>query len=287
MRRNANAAGGGHVRAKKQYGQNFLIDEGILDEIVEGAGITGEEIVVEIGPGLGSLTKRLCGQAGFVLAVEIDQELLPLLSASLHPYQNIKLLHADIMKISLLEEVQTFREKRGIPDAYPVKVVANLPYYITTPILMKLLEEEPFVEDITVMVQKEVGERICALPGSRDYGALSVACQVRCETEWLIDVPPESFRPRPKVDSCVIRLAKRQEYAVSPHDIKMFWNIVKAGFNQRRKRLANSLTNAGLCRKEEIEKVLEDLGLDVNIRAEKCSLQDFANLADGLDAGDR
>lgn len=263
---------------KKGYGQNFLIDSNILDNIVSCAEITPEDFVLEIGPGIGSLTQVLAENARQVLAVEIDSALIPILGQTLEGYGNIEILNQDILKTNLDTLI---REKNG---GRPIKVVANLPYYITTPILMELLEKHYPVTSLTVMVQKEVAGRIQAAPGTKDYGALSVAVQYYCDANVAMIVPPSCFMPRPKVASAVITLRVLPERRVKTRDEKLFFHIVKCAFGQRRKTLLNSLYNQGGLglSKEKLTELLQSLGWDDRIRGETLGLPEFARLADAV-----
>lgn len=263
---------------KKGYGQNFLIDSNILDNIVSSAEITPEDFVLEIGPGIGSLTQALAEHARQVLAVEIDSALIPILGQTLDGYDNIEILNQDILKTNLDTLI---REKN---DGRPIKVVANLPYYITTPILMELLEKRYPVTSLTVMVQKEVAGRIQAAPGTKDYGALSVAVQYYCDAEIAMVVPPSCFMPRPKVASAVIMLRVLPERRVKTQDENLFFHIVKCAFGQRRKTLLNSLSNQGNLglSKEKLTELLHDLGWDERIRGETLGLPEFARLTDAI-----
>lgn len=260
---------------KKKFGQNFLIDGRVLDRIVQGAGITKEDDVLEIGPGIGALTQVLCEAARHVRAVEIDRELIPILEKSLSDYDNVDVINADIMDTEL-------------HDLYPgpFKVVANLPYYITTPIVMKLLESDADIESITVMVQKEVAERMQAAPGGKDYGVLTLSVAYHAEAEIIANVPPNCFMPRPDVSSAVIKLRRRSEPAVTPRSPDHMFRLIRAAFSQRRKTLINAVSNdvsLGLP-KAELEAALQELGLDTRIRGERLSLQDFSDLSDILTA---
>ena len=260
---------------KKKFGQNFLIDGRVLDRIVQGAGITKADDVLEIGPGIGALTQVLCEAARHVRAVEIDRELIPILEKSLSDYDNVDVINADIMDTELR-------------DLYPgpFKVVANLPYYITTPIVMKLLESDADIESITVMVQKEVAERMQAAPGGKDYGVLTLSVAYHAEAEIIANVPPNCFMPRPDVSSAVIKLRRRSEPAVTPRSPDHMFRLIRAAFSQRRKTLINAVSNdvsLGLP-KAELEAALQELGLDTRIRGERLSLQDFSDLSDILTA---
>ncbi|MBQ8007807.1 MAG: 16S rRNA (adenine(1518)-N(6)/adenine(1519)-N(6))-dimethyltransferase RsmA [Lachnospiraceae bacterium] len=263
---------------QKRFGQNFLIDEHVLDKIVDAALIGEEDGVIEIGPGIGTMTQRLCEAASKVVAIEIDKELIPILSETMSGYDNVKIINADVMKTDLDKLIRD--EFSGMR----VKVVANLPYYITTPIVMSLLENHLPVESITIMVQKEVAQRMQAGPGTKDYGALSLAVQYYADTYIAANVPPNCFMPRPKVGSGVIRLAVRKEAEVEVADEKLMFSLIRAAFNQRRKTLVNAVTNfPGLdYSKEDIEKALAGLGISEKIRGEALSLQQFADLSNIL-----
>jgi 16S rRNA (adenine1518-N6/adenine1519-N6)-dimethyltransferase len=260
-------------RMSKSLGQNFLIDKGILDKIIEGAELTKDDSVLEIGPGMGSMTQKLCESASKVVAVEIDKKLIPVLNVTLEEYDNVTVVNQDVLKVNLkalLEE--HFGSK-------PAKVVANLPYYITTPIIMKLLEERLNLKSITIMVQKEVGDRIKAAPGGKDYGALSVAVQYYAKPVQVLLVPPHSFIPQPEVDSIVLKLEILKEPAVVVKNEQLFFRVVKAAFGQRRKTLLNALSagNLGLA-KDQFKEVLTAVGVDENRRGETLSLQEFADI---------
>ncbi len=263
---------------RKKFGQNFLIDPHVLDKIIEAAGIGKEDFVLEIGPGIGTLTQYLCERAGKVLAVEIDPKLIPILQETLSGYDNIEIIHGDILK----QDIQ------GIADRYnggrPVKVVANLPYYITTPIIMELFESHVPLANVTVMVQKEVAERMQAQPGTKEYGALSLAVQYYAWPYLAANVPPNCFMPRPAVGSAVIRLDCLSRTPVAVKDEKLMFRLIRASFNQRRKTLQNGLTNSsGLdFSKEEIRQAIQAVGLDPAIRGERLGLEQFAALADEL-----
>ena len=263
------------ISAKKRYGQNFLIDKRVLERIIEGSEITKEDTVLEIGPGIGTLTQALCEAAGRVIAVEIDKDMLPLLGENLADYDNYEIINDDILKVDLASL---------LGDGARVKVAANLPYYITTPIIMQLLENKLPIASITVMVQKEVADRMQAKPGGKDYGALTLAVQYYSEAEIIANVPPNCFIPRPGVDSAVIRLSCYDKPPVQAEDEKKLFEIIKAAFAQRRKTLANALRNypgLGLSR-EEIEAALTEMGLGTDIRGERLSLKEFAMLTDLL-----
>ena len=286
------------LSAKKRYGQNFLIDEKVLKRILEGAKIGPEDTVLEIGPGIGTLTQALSGAAGKVVAVEIDRELIPVLERTLADCPNVEIINEDILKV----DIKTICENAG----GPVKVVANLPYYITTPIIMKLLEEELPLESITVMVQKEVAERMQALPGGKDYGALTLAVNYYSLPEIITKAPANCFLPRPNVDSAVIRLTLHKERPVICEDPEFLFRVIKAAFSQRRKKLSNTLLqdafiaeklrrsagngdlpeeegteNAARLR-DKLEAMLTDMGLPADVRGERLSLLQFAELSGRL-----
>ncbi len=263
---------------QKKYGQNFLIDTHVLDKIIAAAGITKEDFVLEIGPGIGTMTQYLCESAREVTAVEIDKALIPVLEDTLSAYDNVEVLNQDILKVDINRIAQ---EKNG---GRPIKVVANLPYYITTPIIMGLFESQVPIDSITVMVQKEVADRMQVGPGTKDYGALSLAVQYYAKPEIVANVPPNCFMPRPKVGSAVIRLTRHKEPPIQVKDEKLMFQIIRASFNQRRKTLANGLNNAGgfHLSKEAIIKAIEELGVSPSIRGEALTLEQFARLSDIL-----
>ena len=261
----------------KRFGQNFLVDESVLKTIIDCSELSKEDCVLEIGPGMGVMTQVLCEKAGEVLAVEIDRELIPILKVSLFGLENVKVINEDILKLDLNKVLE---ENFG---STAVKVVANLPYYITTPIIMKLLEENINFKSITVMVQKEVGERLCATPGGKEYGAITVAVQYRCIPRQVLIVPPESFIPRPAVESMVIRLDSRDEPPVTLIDEKLYFRVVKASFGQRRKTLLNALASGNLGKsKEELKSILSKNNIDEKRRGETLSLEEFATIANEL-----
>ncbi len=263
---------------QKKYGQNFLIDTRVLDKIIQSAQIGPADTVLEIGPGIGTLTQYLCEHAGKVIAVEIDQALIPILNETLADYKNVKIIHADILKIDIQKLAETENEGK------PFKVVANLPYYITTPIIMGLFEKHVPVSAVTVMVQKEVADRMQTGPGSKEYGALSLAVQYYAKPEIIGNVPPNCFIPRPKVGSAVIRLTKHEKPPVSAEDERLLFRIIRAAFNQRRKTMQNALSNAADLpfSKEQIQSVLTELGLSVTIRGEALTLEQFADFTNLL-----
>jgi 16S rRNA (adenine1518-N6/adenine1519-N6)-dimethyltransferase len=264
-------------KTAKKFGQNFLTDETVLKTIIDCSELSKEDCVLEIGPGLGVMTQILCEKAGRVLTVEIDRRLIQILRVSLFGYENVEIINEDILKLDLKKVLE---EKFG---SSPVKIVANLPYYITTPIIMKLLEEDINIKSITIMVQKEVGERICAAPGGKDYGALTVAVQYRCIPLKILVVPPDSFMPQPEVESMVVRLDFRDKPPVTLKNEKMYFRVVKASFGQRRKTLLNALSAGNLGKtKDELKEVLLRNGIDEKRRGETLSLEEFARIANDL-----
>lgn len=263
---------------QKKYGQNFLIDTHVLDKIINAAQITKEDFVLEIGPGIGTMTQYLASRAREVFAVEIDKALIPILEDTLSEYENVTILNEDILKVDIRKLAEEHNQGR------PIKVVANLPYYITTPIIMGLFEEHVPVESITVMVQKEVADRMQTGPGTKDYGALSLAVQYYASPYIVANVPPNCFMPRPKVGSAVIRLSRHEKPPVEVKDSGLMFRIIRASFNQRRKTLVNGLKNAGDLgfSKEEIEEAVSACGFPQGIRGETLTLEDFAALANRL-----
>ena len=267
-----------HFVFQKRFGQNFLIDEHVLEKIIESSGITKDDFILEIGPGIGTMTQYLAEAAREVAAVEIDSSLIPILKDTLKDWDNVSVINNDILKTDIKKIAD---EKNG---GKPVKVVANLPYYITTPIIMGLFEKNVPVDSITVMVQKEVADRMQVGPGTKDYGALSLAVQYYAKPEIVANVPPNCFMPRPKVGSAVIRLTRHEVMPVETKDEKLMFSIIRASFNQRRKTLANGLKNSELLHfsKEEIEAAITACGWPLTIRGEALSLQEFARLTDEL-----
>ena len=263
---------------QKKFGQNFLIDTHMLDKIIRAAQITEEDCVLEIGPGIGTMTQYLACAARRVIAVEIDRALIPILEDTLDGYENVRVINEDVLKVDIAKLAE---EENG---GRPIKVVANLPYYITTPIIMGLFEKHVPVKSITVMVQKEVADRMQTGPGSKDYGALSLAVQYYADPYIVANVPPNCFMPRPKVGSAVIRLDLHGEPPVKVKDEKLMFRLIRASFNQRRKTLANGLKNSPELdfTKEEIEAAILSLGKGPSIRGEALTLAEFAALADRL-----
>lgn len=265
---------------QKKYGQNFLIDKGILEKIVREAGITKEDTVLEIGPGIGTMTQYLCEGAKKVIAVEIDKNLIPILTEdTLASYDNVRIINEDILKVDINRLVEEENEGKKI------KVVANLPYYITTPIIMGLFESHVPIDSITIMVQKEVADRMQVGPGTKDYGALSLAVQYYAKPEIVAVVPPECFIPRPNVSSAVIRLIRHSNVPVDVKNEKQMFALIRAAFNQRRKTLKNSINNSPELHfsKEAVEKALEHMGLPAAVRGETLTLMEFAELSNLLE----
>ena len=263
---------------QKKFGQNFLIDTHVLDKIIQAAQINEDDCVLEIGPGIGTMTQYLACAARRVIAVEIDRALIPILEDTLDGYENVRIINADVLKMDIAKLAEEENQGR------PIKVVANLPYYITTPIIMGLFENHVPIKSITVMVQKEVADRMQTGPGSKDYGALSLAVQYYSRPYIVANVPPNCFMPRPKVGSAVIRLDRHEEPPVQVRDEKLMFRIIRASFNQRRKTLANGLKNSAELdfTKEEIEEAILTLGKGASIRGEALTLSEFAGLSDLL-----
>lgn len=263
---------------RKKFGQNFLIDERVLEKIIRAAEITKEDFVLEIGPGIGTMTQYLAEAAGEVTAVEIDRSLIPILEDTLSGYTNVNVINEDILKV----DVKKLAEEKN--EGRPMKVVANLPYYITTPIIMGLFEKGAPIQSVTVMVQKEVADRMQVGPGTKDYGALSLAVQYYAEPYLVANVPPNCFMPRPKVGSAVIRLTRHEKPPVEVKDPGFMFRLIRASFNQRRKTLQNGLNNSPelAISKEQVTKALEAIGLPAAVRGEALTLAEFARLSDLL-----
>lgn len=267
-----------NFKVQKKYGQNFLIDPRVLGKITDAAELTKEDLVIEIGPGIGTMTRKLCEEAAYVVAIEIDRELIPILNETLHEYDNVEIINEDVLKVDLKKLIKD----KGRGKA--AKIVANLPYYITTPIIMSLLEQHIPIESITVMIQKEVADRMQTGPGSKDYGALSLAVQYYAKPYIVANVPPNCFIPRPKVGSAVIKLTCHKNPPVEVKDEKLLFKLIRASFNQRRKTLVNGVSNyTGLdYSKDEIAAALSDLDLAEDIRGEALTLAQFAGLSNRL-----
>ena len=264
-----------HFNFQKKFGQNFLIDTHVLEKIISAAGITKDDMVLEIGPGIGTMTQYLAEHAGKVVAVEIDTNLLPILDETLKGYPNVTVINSDILKLDMNKLVDEYNDGR------PIKVAANLPYYITTPIIMGLFESNVPIDNITVMVQKEVADRMQVGPGSKDYGALSLAVQYYAKPYIVANVPPNCFIPRPNVGSAVIRLTRYQEPPVQVDEPGIMFRLIRASFNQRRKTLQNGLNNSPEVpyTKEQIASAIESLGVPASVRGEALTLEQFASLA--------
>lgn len=260
---------------QKKFGQNFLIDTHVLDKIISAAGVTKDDMVLEIGPGIGTMTQYLAEAAGKVVAVEIDSNLIPILEETLASYDNVTVMNADVLKVDIKQLAEEYNGGR------PIKVVANLPYYITTPIIMGLFEGDVPIDNITVMVQKEVADRMQVGPGSKDYGALSLAVQYYAEPYIVANVPPNCFIPRPNVGSAVIRLTRHKTPPVEVQDAKLMFKLIRASFNQRRKTLQNGLNNSPEIpfSKEQIVEAIESLGVSATVRGEALTLEQFAALS--------
>ena len=267
-----------HFVFQKRFGQNFLIDEHVLEKIIDSSGITKDDFILEIGPGIGTMTQYLAASARKVFAVEIDKALIPILEDTLKEFDNVQVINQDILKV----DIKKLAEEHN--DGKPIKVVANLPYYITTPIIMGLFESQVPIDSITVMVQKEVADRMKVGPGTKDYGALSLAVQYYAEPYIVANVPPNCFMPRPKVGSAVIRLTRHEKPPVEVADEKLMFRLIRASFNQRRKTLANGLNNSPELSysKEEIQQTIEKCGFKAGIRGEALTLEDFAKLANAF-----
>ena len=263
---------------QKKFGQNFLIDTHVLDKIIDASGVTEDDFVLEIGPGIGTMTQYLCERAREVVAVEIDKNLIPILSDTLKNYSNVTVINEDILKLDICKLAEEKNQGK------PIKVVANLPNYITTPIITGLFESHVPIDSITIMVQKEVAERMQEKPGSKEYGALSLAVQYYAKPEIVANVPPNCFMPRPNVGSAVIRLTRHEKPPVEVEDEKLMFRIIRASFNQRRKTLANGLNNSPEIHlpKEVIQESIVSLGVPENIRGEALSLEQFAELSNEI-----
>ena len=263
-----------NAHANKGYGQNFLIDQNVVDGILEKAEVNKDDLIIEIGPGLGNLTSPLLENAGKVICIELDPKMVSILTDRFSLYENFELINEDVLKVDLNKLIEDNNQFKT------AKVVANLPYYITTPIIMKLLEDKLNLESITVMVQKEVADRLTDKPGGKEVGAITYSINYYTNPETIIDVPRDSFIPAPNVDSAVIKLDVLKEPKVKVSDEELFFKIIKFSFLQKRKTLMNSLSNSGLIPKDYLEEVLNELGIDLRVRAEQLTLEDFANITD-------
>ncbi|MBQ3520437.1 MAG: 16S rRNA (adenine(1518)-N(6)/adenine(1519)-N(6))-dimethyltransferase RsmA [Firmicutes bacterium] len=269
-----------NFQLSKSLGQNFITDKSVIERIVEGSDVGEDDLVIEIGPGIGVLTAEAAESAAKVVAIEIDKKLIPILAETLAEYDNIRVINQDILKTDINEIIREEREAGSFTGC--VKIMGNLPYYITTPIIMGILEKGVEADSITIMMQKEVADRIKAAPGGKIYGAISAAVQYYCEVEQVASVPKEVFVPRPKVDSAVLKLSIRKERPVDLIDEKSFFACIKAGFGQRRKTLLNSLTGVNGLPKEDIKEILEAAGVDPARRAETLDINEFAAIANGV-----
>lgn len=263
-----------NAHANKGYGQNFLIDQNVVDSILEKAEVNKDDLIIEIGPGLGNLTSPLLENAGKVICIELDPKMVSILTDRFSLYENFELINEDVLKVDLNKLIEDNNQFKT------AKVVANLPYYITTPIIMKLLEDKLNLESITVMVQKEVADRLTDKPGGKEVGSITYSINYYTNPETIIDVPRDSFIPAPNVDSAVIKLDVLKEPKVKVSDEELFFKIIKFSFLQKRKTLMNSLSNSGLIPKDYLEEVLNELGIDLRVRAEQLTLEDFANITD-------
>ena len=268
------------IKANKALGQNFLINQNVVDQIVESSHITKQDVVIEIGPGLGTLTKELLENAGKVICIELDKKMIKILTDRFSLYENFEVIHGDVLKVRLNKIIKEEKEKNGFKSA---KIVANLPYYITTPIIMKLLEDRLDLESITVMIQKEVADRLIAIPGKKETGAITYSVYYYASAEGIMEVPNDSFIPEPEVTSKVIKLTLRKEPPVEVKSRGVMFKIIKSAFMQRRKTLLNALTNTKVfMNKEEGLKILKELNLDENVRAENLTLKDFAEITNKI-----
>ncbi|MFR5263478.1 MAG: 16S rRNA (adenine(1518)-N(6)/adenine(1519)-N(6))-dimethyltransferase RsmA [Christensenellales bacterium] len=272
-------------RRADSLGQNFLVDRNIIEKIIDAAELTENTLVIEIGPGMGALTQVAAEKAGKVIAVEIDRHLIPVLGEVVGHLDNVEIINQDILKTDINELIDSEKKNFATSDHEIDKVVilGNLPYYITTPIIMGILERQIEMDTMVIMMQKEVAERIVATPGGKTYGALSIACQFFCETNYVTTVPRTVFQPQPKVDSAVLRLDKRAElpWEIGAGGWKLFFEVVRAGFNRRRKTLLNALTALGMD-KTELRSILDEAGIEPSRRAETLSIQEFANVANAI-----
>lgn len=268
-----------HITPNKSLGQNFLINDKVIETTIEEAHISKEDLVIEIGPGLGTLTCYLLEKAKKVIAIELDDRMVKIVKERFALYPNFEILQADVLKVDLQKLIQKERKENKIKE---VKIVANLPYYITTPIIMKLLEDNLEIESITVMVQKEVAERLVATPGEKLAGAITYSVQYYCKTEKVIEVPKESFIPAPEVESEVIKLTLREKPPVEVKDKNQFFKLIKVSFMQRRKTFLNGVSNSGLIDKQKLRKILEELGIEETIRGENLRLEQFAQIANKM-----
>lgn len=269
-----------HLTANKSLGQNFLVNDEVVEKIVESANITKEDLIIEIGPGLGTLTQLLLEKAKKVIAIELDSRMVTILKERFSLYSNFEIIQEDVLKVNLQELIKQEQEKNNIQQ---VKIVANLPYYITTPIIMKLLEDKLDIQTITVMIQKEVADRLVEKPGGKLAGAITYSVNYYAEAKKVIEVPKESFVPEPEVTSSVIQLTLRKVPPVQVKNEKLFFELIKRSFMQRRKTFLNGITNSGLTSKEKLKQILQECQIDENVRGESLTIQQFAQIANQLD----
>ena len=268
-----------NITANKSLGQNFLINDEVIENTINAANIDEKDLIIEIGPGLGTLTNLLLEKAKKVIAIELDNRMVNILNERFNLYSNFEIIHQDVLKVDLKNIIETEKRVNGIEK---VKIVANLPYYITTPIIMKLLEDKLDVESITVMVQKEVAERLAAIPGEKLAGAITYSVNYYCETEKVVLVPNESFIPSPEVESEVIKLILRKNAPVEVKDEEKFFKLIKVSFMQRRKTFLNGVSNSGLINKQKLKEILEELEISENVRGENLTLEQFAQIANKI-----
>lgn len=268
-----------NITANKKLGQNFLIDDNVINSIVDSAGITKDDLIIEIGPGLGTLTSRLLENAKKVIAIELDNRMISILKERFNLYSNFEIINEDVLKVNLKEIIKNEKDNNNIKN---VKVVANLPYYITTPIIMKLLEDKLDIGTITVMVQKEVADRIIAKPGEKLAGAITYSVNYYCDTELVVNVSNDSFVPQPEVDSAVIQLKLRNKAKVNVKDEEKFFKLIKASFMQRRKTFINGIANSKLVEKEKLREILKNMQIDENVRGEALTLEQFAEISNQI-----
>ena len=268
------------ITANKKLGQNFLIDENVIDTIVNTSEISSDDLVIEIGPGLGTLTQKLLQKAGKVIAIELDERMISILKDRFFIYHNFEIINEDVLKVDLNKLIKENKEQLGLKRT---KIVANLPYYITTPIIMKLLEEKLNIESITVMIQKEVADRLTAIPGGKNSGAITYTVYYYATSEEVLTVPNNSFIPEPEVESEVIKLNLRKEPVIKVKDEKKFFSLIKSAFMQRRKTLLNAIGNSGLnTTKEQMEQILKELDIDTKVRGEALTIDQFAKISEKL-----
>ena len=268
-----------HITANKNLGQNFLVNDEVIEQIVEEANISSEDLIIEIGPGLGTLTSKLLEKAKKVIAIELDKKMITILKERFSLYSNLEILNEDVLKVDLQKLIQQEKLDNSVKEA---KIVANLPYYITTPIIMKLLEEKLNISSITVMVQKEVAERLVATPGEKLAGAITYAVNYYAEAETIVEVPKESFIPEPAVESEVIKLTLRKAPQVDVKNEEKLFKLIKVSFMQRRKTFLNGIANSGLIEKQKLKNILKDLKIEENIRGENLSLEQFAKISEKM-----